>query len=106
MVYTGTHDNDTTMGWWSGATDEQRARLSDFIHEGESPNEALIRIAIASPSSLAIIPLQDIIGTGTESRMNHPGTVHGNWRWRFEWDVLSSDVWARFAGLVQQRFDE
>mgnify|MGYP001181329726 FL=1 len=106
VVYTGTHDNDTTMGWWSGATDEQRARLSEFIQEGEAPNDTLIRIAMESPSPLAILPLQDIIGAGTESRMNHPGTVHGNWRWRFEWEALSSDVWARFAGLVQQRFDE
>jgi 4-alpha-glucanotransferase len=85
LVYTGTHDNDTAVGWW------QRADLSEkqFFYRyvtgygiGEPINWALIRLALASVSDLAIVPLQDILGLDNSARMNTPGTSTGNWGWR------------------------
>jgi len=82
VVYTGTHDNDTTTGWGDQLTLEQRKNLSFEMVDGESVTSCLIRLALSSPSPLAIIPLQDIFGYGSEARMNTPGTVHGNWSWQ------------------------
>jgi 4-alpha-glucanotransferase len=73
VVYTGTHDNDTTVGW------------------GKKPVRELMQIALASKANLAIIPLQDVMGLGGEARMNTPGTDSGNWSWRFEWAELSEE---------------
>ena len=73
VAYTGTHDNDTTAGW------------------GKKPVDEMISTALQSPAELTIIPLQDLIGLGTQARMNTPGTQEGNWEWRFDWDELSDD---------------
>ena len=73
VVYTGTHDNDTTVGW------------------GEKPVQDLIQDALNSPANLAIIPLQDVMGLDSQARMNTPGTLDGNWEWRFNWDELTND---------------
>ncbi len=88
VVYTGTHDNDTTMGWWDSAPPERRSRVERFREEGESVPRCLIRLALESAAGMAIIPLQDIMELGSEARMNRPGTGHGNWRWRFDWEQI------------------
>ncbi len=102
-AYTGTHDNDTTVGWWnsSGASDSTRtpedvAKEHEFARaylnfKDESINWALIRGVEASIADLAIIPLQDVLGLGAEARMNLPGTSSGNWHWRFLKDALTTD---------------
>ena len=88
VVYTGTHDNDTTIGWWKNSTPQRRARIEKLAKPGESICQTMIRLAIESPAGMAIIPLQDIMELGTTARMNTPGTSHGNWKWRFEWSSL------------------
>jgi 4-alpha-glucanotransferase len=103
VIYTGTHDNDTVVGWWGcGATEQERrsveaylGRCDDGIHWG------FIRAAQCSPASLSIIPLQDVLGLGSEARMNTPSLHDGNWRWRFDLDQLSSELAAKLAQLAE-----
>jgi 4-alpha-glucanotransferase len=93
-VYTGTHDNDTTVGWWSGLDDGARAtarRMLGLTGDVKVP-DFLIDAAYDAPAQLAVIPLQDLLGLGREARMNSPGTVVGNWRWRFTWDQVDADL--------------
>ena len=85
VVYTGTHDNDTTLGWW---TEKQRKQLKPYMKNGETVCQTMIRLARESPANMAIIPLQDILELGSEARMNTPGTAHGNWSWKFTWADL------------------
>ena len=63
---------------------------------GETPCDTLIRLAMESPAPLAIVPLQDILRLGTDTRMNTPGQTTGNWTWRFEWDELADGNWEAF----------
>lgn len=83
VVYTGTHDNNTTKGWWN---EKKRKRLKPYIKEGESVCQTMIRLAKESPARMAIIPIQDIMELGSEARMNTPGVAYGNWQWKFSWD--------------------
>ena len=80
VVYTGTHDNDTTRGWWESLTDEQRA-WTGLDHA--DPARALVEVAWSSRAALAVAPLQDILSLGHEARMNLPGSEEGNWQWRY-----------------------
>ena len=84
VVYTGTHDNDTTIGWYASLDAGTRARVDACLAStpGDMPG-SLIRAAYASPAQLAVLPMQDLLGLGSESRMNTPGTGSGNWTWRF-----------------------
>lgn len=83
VVYTGTHDNDTVAGWVSSLKDTDREFMLDYLYsEGKEVHWDLIRLAWASVASIAIVPVQDILGAGTEARMNIPGTSGGNWTWR------------------------
>ncbi len=101
VVYTGTHDNDTTLGWYNDLDDGQKHRIREYLgYSNEEMPWALMRSALASCSRLAIIPLQDILGQDGEHRMNIPGTVEGNWRWRFEWDQFSDELASRMRQLV------
>jgi 4-alpha-glucanotransferase len=84
VVYTGTHDNDTTMGWFTGLSADERAFLKAYLGD---INEAhvhwqLIRLAMGSVADVCIIPMQDILGLPSSARMNRPQTAQGNWRWR------------------------
>jgi 4-alpha-glucanotransferase len=100
VVYTGTHDNDTTRGWYSHLDAETEARVR--LYFGAAPDavpEALIRAALGSVARLAIVPMQDLLGLGSEARLNTPGTVSGNWTWRLPPGSLSHDLARRFAGL-------
>lgn len=92
VVYTGTHDNDTSLGWFGGLSEVDRGNVCRYL--GCSEQDFLIellRLAYGSPADLCIVPLQDILGLGTEHRMNTPGCGEGNWQWRFTWDMLDSD---------------
>jgi 4-alpha-glucanotransferase len=112
-AYTGTHDNDTTVGWWnsSGAHDstrtpedvaKERAFARAYLNFTDEPvNWVLIRGIFASIADLAIVPLQDVLGLGTEARMNLPGTPSGNWRWRLQPGALTSEHAQRLRELVR-----
>lgn len=83
IIYTGTHDNDTTLGWYSSLDGETRARLRRVLHPASSMPAALIDMALSSIGKLAVIPMQDVLGLGSEARLNTPGTVSGNnWSWK------------------------
>ena len=92
-VYTGTHDNDTTMGWYGALPAETRRRIDEYLHAaGEPMPWPLIRAALASVAELAVIPMQDVLALGSEHRMNTPGKPEGNWRWRFGWDQVRDAI--------------
>ena len=100
VVYTGTHDNDTTLGWFQALDEPTRDAVRSALDgTGDMPAD-LVRAAYASPARLAVIPMQDLLGLGSEARMNVPGTVEGNWRWRFEWSNVPEDFSARYAALA------
>ena len=91
IVYTGTHDNNTTLGWWREEIPEEvRERVRDYLgHPGEAMPWPLIRTALASVAQVAVIPMQDLLGLGAEARMNTPATVEGNWGWRLKgWEQV------------------
>jgi 4-alpha-glucanotransferase len=93
VVYTGTHDNDTTVGWYGTAGDNTRARMHDYlgIWDGD-PIDAMIRTTLASVGRLAVLPLQDVLRLGSEARLNTPGTVQGNWLWRAPLQMLDGSL--------------
>lgn len=83
VVYTGTHDTNTTCGWWEEeASPEQRAFFRAYTASHEPPHRAMVRLAMASVAKLAIIPVQDLLGLPASCRCNLPGTAEGNWRFR------------------------
>ena len=88
VVYVATHDNDTTNGWWEGANQEIKTNLSKLKKESETIVQLLIRLAEESQTQMIVIPLQDILELGSDSRMNIPGKSTGNWTWKFSWDDL------------------
>jgi 4-alpha-glucanotransferase len=112
VVYTGTHDNDTTVGWWqsTGGGDSTRAAedvasekalaLEYLGTDGREMNWTLIRTALASVADTVIIPMQDILGLGSEARMNLPGRASGNWGFRFSWDQVTPDIVKRLRTMV------
>ena len=88
VVYTGTHDNNTTHGWWASLDDGTKQRVHHLLQPDETPTEGLMRLAKESDAGMAMFPLQDVLGLGEDARMNTPGTFEGNWRWAFEWSDL------------------
>ena len=88
VVYTGTHDNDTTIGWYEEASTEIKSNLSDMAQEGEKPLQTMLRLAQSTNADTCIIPIQDLLELDSSSRMNTPGTIEGNWQWRFDWTDL------------------
>ncbi len=100
VVYTGTHDNDTTRGWYHSLTAEEREVVRDVAGvDGRSVARDLIEIAWASRAKVAMTPMQDILGLGTEHRMNTPGQAEGNWAWRMSPTALTRDRARRLADL-------
>ena len=97
IVYTGTHDNDTTLGWYLGLPKDRQHYVRDYLgfDRKESMPWPLIRAALASVARMAVIPMQDVLGLGSEQRMNTPGTQNGNWTWRFSWDLLTDETVSR-----------
>jgi 4-alpha-glucanotransferase len=96
VVYTGTHDNDTTSGWFASLTDDERAKTK---LDPADPAWSLIERASSSRAVLAVTPLQDVLGLGSEARMNFPGTERGNWQWRFRAGALSASCAKRLREL-------
>ena len=103
VVYTGTHDNNTTVGWYYDNTSEYgQKHLSEYIGAHSSHGVAwdLIRLALSSVSNQAIIPLQDIFSLGSDARMNTPGLAEGNWGWRYRAEALTSEYSNRLRDMV------
>ncbi|HET7752773.1 MAG TPA: 4-alpha-glucanotransferase [Anaeromyxobacteraceae bacterium] len=112
VAYTGTHDNDTVIGWWSseGAADSTRTAAQVdaekslarryLATDGREMNWVLVRALLASVADTAILPLQDLLGLGSEARMNRPATASGNWRWRVRAEALDAAAAARLRELT------
>lgn len=101
VVYTGTHDNDTTLGWLQGISNDERNYIYNYLGNPSMPLHcALIHTALGSVANLAVIPMQDILELGSEHRMNTPGTTIGNWKWRFQWHQLSDERAIRLSYLI------
>lgn len=102
VVYTGTHDNDTLVGWWtSGASAEERRNAEAYLGKAEDGiHWSFIRAAQASVAGLSVVPLQDVLGLGSEARMNIPSEHAGNWRWRFPASLLTEQVADKLATLA------
>ncbi len=102
VVYTGTHDNDTTCGWWISLTEHDRDSVRRYFGiDGSSINWDFIRAASASVAAVSIIPLQDVLGLDSSARMNCPGHTESSWEWRFTWDQTASWHAERLADLGQ-----
>jgi 4-alpha-glucanotransferase len=113
VVYTGTHDNDTVVGWHRAEPGPDSTRtageLADERHrvrvavgsEGAEINWDMIALALRTPARTAIVPLQDVLGLGSEARMNVPGRAWGNWQWRFRWEQLRPEAEDRLATLTR-----
>ena len=111
VVYTGTHDNDTTMGWWNTGAGDSTRSLEEVTREktyakrylntdGTEMHWVLIRTALASVANTVLIPMQDVLGLGNEARMNLPGRQSGNWGFRFSWEQLTPAIITRLRELV------
>ena len=112
VVYTGTHDNDTTVGWWTGGvghstrSDTDRENEREYARryldlDGREVHWQFIRAVLASVADTAIVPVQDLLGLGSEARMNQPGTATGNWRWRLVPGQLTRDIAQRLAVMTE-----
>ncbi len=88
VVYTGTHDNNTTVGWWAELDEGTRRKVRILLKPDEAPVEGMMRLALQSAAPLAMFPLQDLLRLDGRSRMNTPGTSENNWAWSFEWSDL------------------
>lgn len=104
VVYTGTHDNTTTLDWYSSVPDQERQNFCKYIGRELLPHEApeaMIRLALESSSELAIIAMQDVLGLGGEARMNTPSVPSGNWVWRLTGSGAISENFARLSELCR-----
>ncbi|MFO7581116.1 4-alpha-glucanotransferase [Guyparkeria sp.] len=109
VVYTGTHDNDTTLGWWRGLDEGKRHQVRSVLadEQGIDPTmqmpDALVESALASRSGLAVIPAADFLRLGSEARINVPGTTEGNWRWQLAEDALTDALADRIRDTLANR---
>jgi 4-alpha-glucanotransferase len=106
VVYTGTHDHDTLRGWWSTLPEPSRAAALEQIEAaGFAEDEvwwSLIRLAFSSPARLAMLQAQDVLGLGSEARMNIPGQASGSWRWRMEPGALTTEHAKRLRAATEE----
>ena len=116
VAYTGTHDNDTVIGWWTSKPGEGSIRTEEDIRKerqftrtylgyddtgiSEPINWVFIRSLMASVADTVVFPLQDLLGEGAQARMNVPGTATGNWRWRFRGERLTEDIASRLRKIA------
>src|SRR5215469_14383239 len=105
VAYTGTHDNNTTLGWWrEGASDVERANVQTYLqtieHEGEIV-WAMMRAAARSVANLCVFPMQDVLHLGSEARMNTPSAGEGNWTWRYDLEAVHPDFAKKLAALME-----
>ena len=113
VVYTGTHDNDTTAGWWNAEADGDSTRTANDVErekrdarnyldtDGREMHWTLIRAALASVADTVLIPMQDVLGLGSDARMNLPGRQSGNWKFRFSWNQLAPSDVTRLRALTR-----
>lgn len=100
VAYTGTHDNDTSVGWWNAAREHEKSFAQRYLNfDGNEINWQMINVLSGSAADTVIYPLQDVIGLNSEHRMNLPGTSEGNWEWRFSWEQLQPWYAERLAEL-------
>lgn len=95
VVYTGTHDNDTTVSWFEGIDDAAKAQIRAYLDSAHPDGHipwALNKVALASVACFAVLPMQDLLSLGKGHRMNTPGTAKGNWQWRFQWEWCADDL--------------
>jgi 4-alpha-glucanotransferase len=104
-VYTGTHDNPTTRGWYEGLPGAERRNLWGYLKRASGTTEeatpALLGLAWSSAAALAIAPLQDVLNLGNEARMNQPGSAEGNWRWRCTDAMLDAPAFQSLRDLTR-----
>jgi len=102
VVYTGTHDNDTTVGWWENLDSGQREYCLQYLaSDGTEINWDMIRAAMASVADTAIIPMQDVLGLASDARMNLPASTTGNWTWRMKDKVVPEGLSGRLRELTE-----
>jgi 4-alpha-glucanotransferase len=102
ISYTGTHDNDTCVGWYTSADKNAKKHVKQYLRSKmKEPHWELIRASLSSVADVAIIPAQDLLGLGSEHRMNTPATEHGNWEWRIGPDTLSSEILDRLRLMTE-----
>ncbi|MBI2354960.1 MAG: 4-alpha-glucanotransferase [Deltaproteobacteria bacterium] len=103
VVYTGTHDNDTTLGWYDKLAPERRRGVNAYIGaKGGDIVTDMLRTAFMSVANTAIVPFQDLLGLPGEARMNTPGTAFGNWEWRFSWGMVSRHLGESLAEMLER----
>lgn len=104
VYYTGTHDNDTTLGWWRALPGEARQEVMRQLNvdDPDAVPDVMIDTVLESRAALAILPLQDVLRLGSEARMNTPGTDNGNWTWRFAWDALPPNLASNLLEQLQK----
>ena len=105
VVYTGTHDNDTTLGWFESLDEEGRGKVNSHLaqYQNDIPWQ-LIEVALDSVAALAIFPMQDLLSLGSAARMNTPGTTENNWHWRFSWSQVQPELATQLRELIK-RYD-
>jgi 4-alpha-glucanotransferase len=102
VVYTGTHDNDTTLGWWKCCSNEERKFAGSLLGDaGDGINWAMIRLAQSSTANLCVVPLQDVLSLDSEARMNVPSFGNGNWTWRYAPGALQPELAHKLAVLAE-----
>jgi 4-alpha-glucanotransferase len=102
VVYTGTHDNDTTLGWFSTLGDQDRRFVQEYLGAQSEPiNWGLIRLALMSVAHTAIFPLQDVLGISSEGRMNTPGRASDNWSWRYSPPMLAGAAAQQLRAMTE-----
>jgi 4-alpha-glucanotransferase len=106
VIYTGTHDNDTTRGWYEKLTPAEHENYHRYIPDAKhDPVRALIRLAWSSVGEIALVPLQDLLGLGSEARMNTPGTATGNWRWRMGDPPANNEGWVGWLAELTETYE-
>ncbi|EXI82369.1 MAG: 4-alpha-glucanotransferase [Candidatus Accumulibacter appositus] len=104
VVYTGTHDNDTTCGWWDSLAQEEKDRVHAYLGVGSENSEELcwylIRLAFSSVAQFCVIPMQDALALDTAHRMNQPSVGEGSWEWRYRWDQVAAWHAERLSDLT------
>jgi len=102
VAYTGTHDNNTTLGWWQSASKAERRAVDAYVGPfGDSPVWPLIRAVEEGAAQMAVIPAQDLLELGADSRMNTPAVAEGNWSWRAPESSWTPELAERFAALIE-----
>jgi 4-alpha-glucanotransferase len=102
VAYTGTHDNDTVLGWYADADRDAKSAVDESVGTGSEMHWRMMEAVLRSDAGWAIVPLQDVLGLGGQARMNTPGVAEGNWGWRLRAGALTPELAARLAELVRR----